>query len=46
MADANNDGVLDEQEWNAYCQRMSQWQDEMFGGHNEYTPEQIKQIFD
>ena len=46
MADANNDGVLDEAEWGTYCERMASWQDEMFGGHNEYSPEQIKHIFD
>ena len=46
VADANNDGQLDEGEWTVYQNRMSEWQDEMFGGHNNFTPEQIKQIFD
>ena len=46
MADANNDGVLYEAEWGTYCERMASWQDEMFGGHNEYSQEQIKHIFD
>ena len=39
VADANADGQLDEAEWTVYCQRMSEWNDEMFGGHNNYSPE-------
>ena len=45
-ADANGDGVLDREEYNTYIQKMNEWQDAQFGGHNAFTPEQIKQIFD
>ena len=46
VADANNDGALDRAEYDVYIQRMCDWQDEMFGGHNQFTPEQVQMIFD
>ena len=46
VADVNKDDALDRAEYDAFIQRMSDWQDEMFGGHNDFTPEQVQMIFD
>ena len=41
-ADANNDGALDFAEFKEYHNLMGLWNDEKFGGHDEFSEEQFK----
>ena len=45
-ADANKDNILDFAEFKAYHELMNKWNDEKFGGHDEFNEEQFKQMYD
>ena len=45
-ADANADGYLDYDEFKSYYEKLGAWNDSEFGGHDQFTEEQLKSIYD